>query len=108
MLFRILTVLLLLIVLGYGIHEAIPLFLGPRIYLSTPENGENLYNSFITISGQAIHTQSVQLDGNPLVTDQDGNFQTTLTLPRGGVILTVTATDRFGRIVNERRTVYVR
>ena len=105
---RILTVLVLLIVLGYGIREAIPLFRGPVLSINTIENSGNSDDGFITISGSAIHTQAVVLDGNPVVTDQDGRFMTTLTLPRGGAILTVTATDRFRRTVTERRTVFVR
>ncbi len=105
---RLLTVLVLIIVLGYGLREAVPLFIGPQITLSSPKNGGNFDNGFINISGTAVHTQGVRLNGNPIVTDQDGHFQTTLTLPRGGAILTLTATDRFGRTVNERRTVFVR
>ena len=103
MIVRVLTVLILIIVVGYGLHEAIPLLTGPRIYLSQPENGESAHNGFITILGSTLHTQSVSLDGNPLLTDQNGHFQTTLSLPRGGAILSLTATDRFGRSVTEQR-----
>jgi hypothetical protein len=104
---RILTIVVLLIVLGYGLREALPLITGPRLSITEPKNSEIFYNSFITISGTAVHTQSVSLDGGPLLIDQKGHFQTTLTLPHGGAILTLTATDRFGRSTTERRTVFV-
>ncbi len=107
MIVRILTIAILLIVVGYGIKEAIPLIAGPSLSVSEPGNGESFHNGFITILGSTSHTQSVSLDGGPLVTDQNGNFKTSLTLPRGGAILTLTATDRFGRSVTERRTVFV-
>lgn len=107
MIVRLLTIAILLIVVGYGIHEAIPLIAGPRLYVTGPGNGESFHNGFITILGSTVHTQSVSLDGAPLLTDEKGNFKTTLTLPRGGAILSITATDRFGRSITERRSVFV-
>jgi hypothetical protein len=104
---RILTVIVLLIVAGYGLREALPLIMGPSLSITEPKNSEIFYNSFINISGTAVHTQSVSLNGGPLLIDQNGHFQTTLTLPHGGAILTLTATDRFGRSTTERRTVFV-
>ena len=104
---RFLTALILIIVVIYGIHEAWPLISGPQIALASPKNGESFHDGFIKISGTAVHTQGVSLDGGPLLTDPEGHFETTLTLPHGGAILTVTATDRFGRSVAEQRTVFV-
>jgi hypothetical protein len=107
MVVRILTILLILVVLGYGLKEAWPLLSGPGLTITSPKNSEIFDNGFITILGTAVHTQSVSLDGGPLLIDQKGHFSETLVLPRGGAILTLTATDRFGRTVTERRTVYV-
>ncbi len=104
---RSLTIIILIIVFGYGIKEAIPLLSGPRLSIAHPQNGEISHDGFITILGTAAHTQGVSLDGGPLLTDTSGHFQTTLSLPRGGAILTLTATDRFGRSTTQRRTVFV-
>jgi hypothetical protein len=104
---RIFTIVILVIVIGYGLREALPLITGPQLVINEPKNSGIFYNSFINISGTAVHTQSVSLNGGPLLTDQNGRFQTTLTLPHGGAILTLTATDRFGRSTTERRTVFV-
>jgi hypothetical protein len=104
---RILTAIVLFIVVLYGAREAWPLITGPKIVLSSPQSGESFDNGFIKISGTAIHTQSVSLDGGPLLTDQNGHFQTSLTLPPGDAILTLSATDRFGRTISEQRTVFV-
>ena len=104
---KVFTAFILVIVFLYGAHEAIPLLTGPQLTISTPKNSESFYNGLITISGSAVHTKSVSLDGGPLLTDQYGHFETTLTLPRGGAILTLTATDRFGRTVTEQRSVFV-
>ncbi len=107
MIVRALTAIILALILLYGIHEALPLIEGPKINLTSPKNGESFYTGLITISGTAVHTQAVRLDGAPLLTDEYGNFKTTLTLPHGGAILTISATDRFGRTVSEERTVFV-
>ena len=107
MIIRVITALILILVIAYGAREAWPLISGPRLSISSPQNGESFYNGFIQISGTAIHTQSVSLDGGPLLTDPNGHFETTLTLPHGGAILTISATDRFGRAVAEQRTVFV-
>ena len=104
---KIFTGLILVTIFVYGVHEAIPLIAGPQLTVTAPKNSESFYNGFMTISGTAVHTKSVSLDGGPLLTDQYGHFETTLTLPRGGAILTLTATDRFGRTVEEQRSVFV-
>jgi hypothetical protein len=107
MLLRSAIAILLIVLAGYGLKEAWPLLSGPRLALTSPENGGIFYNGFITISGTAVHTQSVSLDGGPLLTDQKGNFSESVVLPPGGAILTITATDRFGRTTTTRRSVFV-
>jgi hypothetical protein len=107
MITRTLTITILTLVAGYGLWESIPLLSGPRLSLTEPGNSENSHSGLISISGTAVHTQSVTLDGGPLLTDPNGHFTTSLTLPRGGAILTITATDRFGRSVTEHRAVFV-
>lgn len=107
MFLRFAIALFLIILVLYGIKEAWPLISGPQIALASPENGGKFDNGFITISGTAVHTQSVTLDGGPLLTDPEGRFSETVVLPPGGSILTITATDRFGRTTTTRRSVFV-
>jgi hypothetical protein len=104
---RAIIVIVLVLLVGYGAKEALPLLSGPQVSLTSPKNGESFYNGFISISGVATHTTGVTLDGGPLVTDENGHFSTLLTLPRGGAILTITATDRFGRTTIVHRAVAV-
>src|SRR5580698_2638595 len=99
--------IVLILLIGYGVKEAWPLISGPQLALASPENGGIFDNGFITISGTAVHTQSVSLDGGPLLTDPQGHFSETVVLPPGGAILTLTATDRFGRTTTMRRDVFV-
>jgi len=97
--------LVLILVLGYGLIKAWPLVSGPEIRLNPdiPGNAPGV----VTISGRALHTETLYLNGGILLIDDRGNFEKTLTLPAGSAILSLTATDRFGRSVYERRTVLV-
>ncbi len=129
MVLRALIIIILVLLVGYGVREAWPLISGPQLSVSivpaTPSlssvtstissstslastgNTVKIDTGFISISGTATHTTEVTVDGNTVLTDQKGDFATTLTLPKGGSIITITATDRFGRTVAERRTVFV-
>lgn len=94
--------LLLSLVAAYGAFKAWPLLSGPRIEVSViSDPGTGL----TTLSGKALHTETLLLNGGTLLIDEEGSFATTLTLPRGTGILTLSATDRFGRSTSEQETV---
>jgi hypothetical protein len=107
MVLRAIIVIVLIVLTAYGLKEAWPLLSGPELMITSPQNGGTFDDGFIKISGTAVHTQTVSFNSNPLLTDQNGHFSTILTLPHGSSILTITATDRFGRSKTERRTVFV-
>jgi len=99
---RLISLILLSLVLAYGFIKAVPLLRGPYITISTlSTNADGL----TTLSGTAVHTQTLTMDGGTLLIDGDGHFSTSLMFPRGGVILKLTATDRFGRSRTLERTV---
>lgn len=99
------AVAVLLLVLGYGFIKAWPLVDGPEIRFNEDISGQA--PGVVTISGRALHTETLYLNGGILLIDDKGNFEKTLTLPRGSAILSLTATDRFGRSVYERREVFI-
>ena len=92
----------------YGGIEAWPLIAGPSISISTPADYATLpQDGIVTIRGNAARTDKLTLDGAPVDHEENGDFSITLTLPRGGSILTMTAADRFGRQVSTNRSVFV-
>lgn len=93
---------LLLLVALYGLVKAFPLIRGPHIAISELSTNQD---GLTVLSGTASHTETLALDGGTLLIDSDGHFRTTLMLPRGGAILRLTATDRFGRSRMLERTV---
>ncbi len=102
-----LVFVLLAIVLAYGVFEARPLLSGPSVTIDSPTDGQTVASGVVTISGTALRTVSLTLDGAPLVTDQSGYFSTTLAFPAGTTILTWSARDRFGRTITKTRTIFV-
>ncbi len=98
---------ILLVVIGYGGMEALPLISGPSISVVSPRNDETSQSGIVTIDGKASRAAQLTLDGTPILYDQNGSFSSTVTLPRGGSILTLVATDPFGKKVAVTRTVFV-
>lgn len=97
----------LLALVLYGGVKAAPLLLGPQLSLSSPTDGQTIAGGVLPIEGIAHHTEKLALDGAPLLIDERGAFHTSLVLPQGSAILTLTVSDRFGRTHSEKRTVYV-
>lgn len=98
--------LVLLVVAGYGFITAWPLLSGPTFTLVTSTTaGTTTPPGYLSISGAAEHTETLMLNGGILLMDSEGNFGKVLTLPSGGAILSLTATDRFGRTKSIERTV---
>ncbi len=99
--------IVLALLLIYGLTRAWPLLTGPSITLSSPTEGASVPDGFVTVAGTAHHTETLTLDGGPLLIDEQGAFSTSLLLPHGSAILSLTATDRFGRSATKRRAVFV-
>ncbi len=104
---RLIAAFVLLILAGYGVVAAWPILSGPSITIAAPSAHETVADGTIVIEGRAHHTETLWLNGAPLLMDESGAFRTSLTLPSGGAILSLTATDRFEREITERRAVFV-
>ncbi|HVX90202.1 MAG TPA: hypothetical protein VHC20_01010 [Candidatus Paceibacterota bacterium] len=98
--------IVLLILVGYGAVEALPLIEGPALHASVTLDASST-PGVVTLSGQAFRVTELALDGSPILTDDHGNFSRLIVLPRGASIMSLTATDRFGRSVTREETVYV-
>ena len=104
---RPLIALVLLIIVSYGLVEAWPLLAGPSLSIVSPIENAAYKGGIVTVQGKAARASVITLDGAPILHDQNGDFSSTLTFPRGGSILTFVATDRFGRSVTATRSIFV-
>jgi hypothetical protein len=102
-----LIVAVLVALVGYGSVKALPLIAGPSIVINSPSGNAPFPGGIVAIRGRAPRAARLSLDGAPVLRDQNDNFSSMLTFPRGGSILTFTATDHFGRTVSATRSIFV-
>ena len=91
------VLILVLIIASYSLFQARNIIRGPIIKIHSPENGSALSESFISIEGIAKNISNISLNDRPIFIDKNGKFQETLLLSYGYNIMTVKATDKFGR-----------
>jgi len=89
--------LLALFIIGYGVFEARRIIEGPVVSIYTPEDGSATSTNAIVITGNAENISFLTINDKPYYTDKEGDFSETLAVPTGFTVLTVAATDRFGR-----------
>jgi hypothetical protein len=94
--------LAIVIVLGYSYFVLSGLLRGPRILLSTPENGFSTTTPLITIAGVAVHSNNLTINGAMVPLDLEGNFRSQLILAPGYNIMTIAARDHYNRTVEQR------
>ena len=97
----------LVVLIGYGVWRGWPLIIGPSLYIASPTNNAPYPGGIVVARGTALRAAALTLNGAVLTHDQEGVFSSTLTFPRGGSILTLVATDRFGRTITRTRTIFV-
>ncbi|MCR4333783.1 MAG: hypothetical protein NUV60_02090 [Patescibacteria group bacterium] len=104
---RFLITVTLVLLVGYGLVEAWPLWAGPSLSIVSPAEDASFSGGIVDIRGKATRTALLMLNGAPILRDQNGDFSSTMTFSRGGSILTLVATDRFGRSVSATRSIFV-
>jgi hypothetical protein len=104
---RLLILLAVVLVVGYGGFEARRLISGPEIVILSPVGGTATSSSIITVSGIAENISFLTVNDNPAYTDEQGRFSVALSPPRGYAIFTVKAVDRFGRRTSKEVSISV-
>ena len=94
---RLAVVLVVLVVLLYGLFEARRLIEGPRISIDTPKDGSATSSALVIVSGTARNISFLTINDGPAYTDEQGKFVFYFSPPAGYTVVTVAATDRFGR-----------
>lgn len=74
------------------------LIAGPRISITSPADGALIAtSSAVSVTGSVKHATHVNLNGRAITIDQHGRFREQLLLMPGYNIISIYATDRFGR-----------
>ncbi|OGC81090.1 hypothetical protein A2943_01445 [Candidatus Adlerbacteria bacterium RIFCSPLOWO2_01_FULL_51_16] len=90
-----------LLLLGYGLFEAWRLLEGPQLSILSPVDGSATSSPAILIEGTAKNIAFLTINDKPSYTDETGHFRQLLSVPPGYTVVTVAATDRFGRRASE-------
>lgn len=86
---------------GYALFQTRDLLFGARLSVTTVSDGQVVTNSLLTVTGRMRHAKDVRINGNEIKTDPNGYFEESLLLSPGYNILTVSAHDRFGNLVEK-------
>ena len=105
--FRYILLVVLISTAIYGAVEAWPLITGPSLVVISPINYASYPSGIVSVSGTVLRAALLSVNGASVLHGEDGHFAVTLTFPHGGSILTITATDRFGRTVAVTRNIFV-
>ena len=103
----ILLVVLGVALIGYGLFEARKLIEGPVITIEYPRDGSATSSAAVVIAGVAENISFLSINDAPAYTDETGHFAETLSPPAGYTVVTVAATDRFGRRSSKSVTITV-
>lgn len=104
---RVFATIILVLLVGYGAVKALPLLSGPSLEVISPAPYASQPDGYLPIRGVAKHTETLIINGGQVLIDQEGRFEKLLLLAPGSAIITLTATDRFGRSITERRSVFI-
>ena len=88
-------------IVGYATWRSLSYARGPSIRVFQPLPGISLNTKTIEIIGRAERINSLTLNGNPISIDEQGNFKETVAVFAGVNIITLGATDQFGRARSE-------
>jgi len=90
-------VLVALAIIGYAIWRSLDYARGPAIVISAPENGSTILSSTTDVIGRADRVNSLSVNGKAISLDERGNFKETLIVFPGLNLITIDASDQFGR-----------
>ncbi len=97
---------LILFTLAYGLFQARVLLEGPELTVRAPVPGASLTEPLMEVRGKAHNVTRVTINGRPITTTPEGDFNDTLVTPSGYGVVLVEATNRFGYHIEERIEIY--
>lgn len=88
----------------YGGIKLIPYLSGPSVEIYSPEDNGTIASSTFSVSGRVLRAKTISLQGKAINVDTEGYFNETLVSYSPYTILTLEATDKYGKTVEKRLT----
>jgi len=96
-------VILLVGLIGYAIFNSRILIAGPQIDIMKPKNGSTITeNPLIRVSGTAENISFLELNGKRINVNEERKFNEPVLLYPGYNIVTMVATDKFNRVIENK------
>jgi hypothetical protein len=90
---------LVITVVVYGLFRTYPFLTGPKVEITTPHEGETIYEKQFTVSGKTTRAKEVIINGRIVPIDQEGSFSQTFLTRDPYTILVVQVSDKYGKRV---------
>jgi cytoskeletal protein RodZ len=99
--------LLLLGLIGYLIWLVAVLTRPPALHIDTPPNNHQTIDNNVEVKGNATAGAEIFVNGNPILSGDNGSFSTNLNLQNGLNTITVEARNKRGKVTRVERTILV-
>jgi hypothetical protein len=80
-------------IVAYGLYQSRGILSGPLVSVTTPQNGETVFEPLVQVAGSAPRVKDLTLNGRSIFIDMEGNFDERLLLLPGYNIIELTARD---------------
>lgn len=100
------SILFFVVVIGYGVWISRDILFGITSRVTGITDGMSVSEPLLPLEGRARNAGKVTLDGRTLAIDQKGSWTDTIALLPGYNVITITATDKFGRSQAKSYRVY--
>lgn len=87
---------------AYGLFQSRTLLEGPQIAINYPHDGATLRDSMVHVKGSTENISAISVNGRTIHVTENGVFQEPIVLSQGYNVVTIRATDRFGRSTTDR------
>lgn len=98
----------ILVVLSYVLYQFSFLFVGPKLTLSSPKNGDVISSNIVIIMGKTDPYATVTVNTEDVYVDLSGAFKKTLYVYSGNDTVTVTAKNRYGKETKKEAKIVVK
>ncbi|MGI9118008.1 MAG: hypothetical protein ACR2IQ_00460 [Minisyncoccia bacterium] len=95
-------------IVSYGIYRFYPYLRGVELSVENIHTGDTITTPTLTLSGTAPRAHKLEINNSPISIDKKGNFSEPIILPDGYNIVTVSASDAFGKTSTEVYHIVVR
>lgn len=98
----------MVVILLYVAYQFSFLFVGPKLFISSPKNGMIISSNIVAVSGKTDPYATVTVNSENVYVDLSGSFKKTLYLYSGNDTVIITAKNRYGKATKKEIQISVK